>query len=256
MFETSVIQVREVAAERRFGLLSASIAAHSFVVVALIAASLSATNFPTRAPNQFELFRAAEIPPVPIQEGDKNGRQKQPEVQKPSAAQPPAQQTAPAATPDRVPTLEPPSTAATDTNPGVPSAGDGEGPGLVPGPVGDPHGIDGGLPVVPEAVIPPPAPAQVFRAVGEVKPATVLYRVSPSYPAIAARAGISGVVVVECVIGSDGTIRDPRVVRSSFAAFNQPALDAVSQWRFAPGTLHGRAVDTYFELTVTFTLHR
>lgn len=257
MFETSVIQVREVAAERRFGLLSASIAAHSFVVVALIAASLSATNFPSHAPNQFQLFRAVEIPPVPIKQGDPNGGAKQPE-QKPAVKPPqtPAQQTAPAATPDRVPTLEPPSAAATDTNPGTASAGEGDGPGLVPGPVGDPNGIKDGLPIAPEAVIPPPAQAQVFRAVGEVKPATVLYRVSPTYPAMAARAGISGVVVVECIIGSDGTIRDPRVVRSSFAAFNQPALDAVSQWRFAPGTLHGRAVDTYFELTVTFTLHR
>jgi protein TonB len=258
MFETSVVKVREVAAERRFGLLSASIAAHSFVVVALIVGSLSATNFPTHAPNQLELFRAVELPPIPIQKGDPNGGAQKPPEQKPAAQPPqrtPAEQTAPAATPDKVSPLQPPSTASTDTNPGD-TAGDGEGPGLVSGPVGDPNGIKDGLPMAPEAVIPPPAPQQVFRAVGDVKPATVLYRVSPSYPAMAARAGISGVVVVECIIGSDGTIRDPRVVRSSFAAFNQPALDAVSQWRFAPGTLHGRAVDTYFELTVTFTLHR
>jgi TonB family protein len=257
MFETSVVNVREVAAERRFGLLSVSIVAHTFVIVALIVGSLSATNFPTNAPNQMTLFRAVEIPPVPIQKGDPNGGAKQPE-QKPAAAIPqkPAEQTAPPATPDHVPTLQPPSNAATDTNPGTTGAGEGEGPGLVSGPVGDPNGIKDGLPMAPEAVVPPPAAAQVFRAVGEVKPARVLYRVSPGYPAMAARAGISGVVVVECIIGSDGTIRDPHVVRSSFAAFNQPALDAVSQWRFAPGTLHGSAVDTYFELTVTFTLHR
>ncbi|HEV7922332.1 MAG TPA: TonB family protein [Thermoanaerobaculia bacterium] len=258
MFETSVVQVREVAAERRFGLLSASIAAHSFIVVALIASSLSAINFPAHAPNQMELFRAVELPPVPIQKGRPDGgQQKQPE-QKPAVATPqkPTDVTAPRTTPDRVTALQPPSAASTDTNPGTPSAGSGDGTGTNTGPVGDPNGIQGGLPIVPEAVIPPPAPTQIFRAVGEVKPATVLYRVSPSYPAMAARAGISGVVVVECIIGSDGTIRDPHVVRSSFAAFNQPAMDAVSQWRFAPGTLHGSAVDTYFELTVTFTLHR
>jgi hypothetical protein len=30
-------------------------------------------------------------------------------------------------------------------------------------------------------------------------------------------------------------------------------LDALQQWTFAPGTLHGQPVDTYFELTITFT---
>ncbi|HKO58455.1 MAG TPA: energy transducer TonB, partial [Thermoanaerobaculia bacterium] len=249
MFETSVVKARAVAAERRFGLLSASIFAHSFIGVALIVSSLSATNFPTHAPNQLELFRAVQIPPIPIQKGDPNGGAKQPQ-QKASMPpqQKPAQQTAPQTTPDTVPT--PPqqpssSSPSTDTNPTLNPGGEGEGPGLVPGPVGDPRGIEGGLPIQPEVATPP---AAVLRPGGDVKPATVLYRVSPSYPPTAARAGINGVVVVECIIGSDGLIRDPRVVRSSFAAFNQPAIDAVSQWRFAPGTLHGHPVDTYFEL--------
>jgi hypothetical protein len=35
--------------------------------------------------------------------------------------------------------------------------------------------------------------------------------------------------------------------------FNQPVIDALRQWTFAPGTLHGSPVDTYFELTITFT---
>jgi protein TonB len=255
MFETSVVKARAVAAERRVGLLSASIFAHSFIGVALIVSSLSATNFPTHAPNQLELFRAVQIPPIPIQKGNPDGGKQPEQKQSTPPQQKQAQLTAPQTTPDTVPAPQQPSSPATDTNPGLNAGGEGEGPGLVPGPVGDPRGIDGGLPIQPEVAAPPP-PATVFRAGGDVKQAVVIHRVSPTYPPMAARAGINGVVVLECIIGSDGTIRDPRVVRSSFAAFNQPAIDAVSQWRFAPGTLHGHPVDTYFELTVTFILHR
>jgi outer membrane biosynthesis protein TonB len=34
--------------------------------------------------------------------------------------------------------------------------------------------------------------------------------------------------------------------------FNQSAVEAVQQWQFAPGSLHGTAIDTIFDLTVTF----
>ena len=42
------------------------------------------------------------------------------------------------------------------------------------------------------------------------------------------------------------------MVRSSFAAFEQPALDAIHQWQFAPGSLNGAPVNVQFDLTVTF----
>jgi outer membrane biosynthesis protein TonB len=42
------------------------------------------------------------------------------------------------------------------------------------------------------------------------------------------------------------------VIRSSFAIFDEPALTALRQWKFAPGVLHGHAVETWFELTVAF----
>jgi TonB family protein len=59
-------------------------------------------------------------------------------------------------------------------------------------------------------------------------------------------------VIVECIIDKTGHIRDAHVVGSNFGAFERPALDAVQQWLFAPGTLHGEPVDTIFDLTVKF----
>ena len=63
---------------------------------------------------------------------------------------------------------------------------------------------------------------------------------------------MSGSVVLQCVIDKTGHIRDVHVVNSSFGAFEQPAIDAVQQWLFSPGTLNGQPVDVLFELTVKF----
>src|SRR5258708_23282415 len=80
MFETSVVRERVVGAERRVGLITASVALHSLIITAAIALSLTNTGFPTHAPNQAELFR-----PIPVVSLPPPLRQP-----KPAAAQPAA----------------------------------------------------------------------------------------------------------------------------------------------------------------------
>jgi len=87
---------------------------------------------------------------------------------------------------------------------------------------------------------------------GDVKAPVVLRRVQPFYPKLALTARMNGSVIVECIIDKTGRVRDERVLRSTSTLFDQSALDAVQQWQFAPGSLHGKAVDTIFDLTVTF----
>jgi protein TonB len=65
---------------------------------------------------------------------------------------------------------------------------------------------------------------------------------------------MSGTVRLHCVIDRNGRPREAEVVSSTFNVFDQPALDALQRWTFAPGTLRGQPVDTYFELTIRFTL--
>jgi protein TonB len=113
------------------------------------------------------------------------------------------------------------------------------------GPTGVPWGEPGGLDVNPAPTVPLPV-------IGDVKAPVVIRRITPEYPRIALQARRNGWVIVECIIDKSGHIRDARVVGSNFGAFEQPALDAVQQWLFAPGTLHGEAVDTIFDLTVKF----
>ena len=58
---------------------------------------------------------------------------------------------------------------------------------------------------------------------------------APRFPAEALRAGTAGEVLVEFTVGTDGSVTDARVLRSSPArTFDREALSAVRRWRFEP----------------------
>jgi TonB family protein len=77
--------------------------------------------------------------------------------------------------------------------------------------------------------------------------------VPPEYPLIAQSARVQGVVILEVVVGSDGTVTDVRVLRS-IPLLDQAAIDAVRQWEFEPTYLNGAAVPVTMTVTVQFTL--
>ena len=129
--------------------------------------------------------------------------------------------------------------------------------------IGDPHGVPGGLPdgvpgglgiVSGVPALPPPPP--VTRPVpvgGRIKiPAKVLH-VPPVYPAIAQQARVEGVVIIEAIIGTDGRVKEARVLRSK-PLLDEAALAAVRQWVFSPTTLNGVPVPVLMTVTVNFTL--
>ncbi len=57
-------------------------------------------------------------------------------------------------------------------------------------------------------------------------------------PPIAQAARVSGVVILEALIGEDGSVRDAKVLRS-VPLLDASALEAVRQWRFTPTLLNG-----------------
>jgi protein TonB len=63
---------------------------------------------------------------------------------------------------------------------------------------------------------------------------------SPVYPATARTAGLTGEVVVEFVVTTDGRATNARVLRSSDPIFEEPTLRAVAKWGFEPGRAGGR----------------
>jgi protein TonB len=243
MFETSVVRVRAAAAPRRFGLLSASVGFHSLVIIAAVAMTVASVDFPKKAPNEFTLFRPVAAPALPPALGAPHAVPKPAPVPAAPRPTPLAAVTAPQVVPDAV---VPAPTTVTTT--GVAATGTQSGGGGTGRPDGVPGGV--GASEVPAG----PGAGEILTPGGEVKPAVVLHRVDPIFPRAAIAGHLNGTVVVRCIIGMNGVCRDPGLVSSTLGIFNQPAIDAVTQWRFAPGTYRGKTVDTYFELTVRFNV--
>lgn len=95
-------------------------------------------------------------------------------------------------------------------------------------------------------------PPNAVRVGGDVKPPTKIYNVNPSYPPVALQARVQGVVILEVVIDETGGVSDARVLRS-IPLLDQAAIDAVTQWKFTPTLLNGRAVPVIMVTTVNFT---
>lgn len=72
-------------------------------------------------------------------------------------------------------------------------------------------------------------------------------RVAPIYPELARRMNLTGVVKVQVVVASNGTVKDAKVVGGHPLLANA-ALDAVKKWRFEPAATESTGiVDFKFE---------
>ncbi|HPH18971.1 MAG TPA: TonB family protein [Haliscomenobacter sp.] len=75
------------------------------------------------------------------------------------------------------------------------------------------------------------------------------------YPEVARKENIQGLVVVQFIIGKDGTIIDPHVVHGIGGGANEEALRVVKtipKWK--PGSQKGQAVNVQFNLPIRFML--
>jgi TonB family protein len=252
MFETSVVRVQDRAVERRFGLLTFSVVAHAAIIIAIVAASLASVTMPNQAPNQITIPVFGSLPPAL---GTPDAKPAQPKPAQP--AQPPQAQHVPVPQTVVAPTVVPETTdVAASTSTGSDDASSSSGDS---GTVGVPWGSKDGIGIdAPPAtnIVAEEQAGPLVAGVGDVKAPVVLRRVAPPYPRTAMMAHLNGFVIVECIIDRNGVVRDAKVVKSTSALFEQAALDAVQQWQFAPGSLHGKPVDTIFDLTVTFTITR
>jgi periplasmic protein TonB len=100
---------------------------------------------------------------------------------------------------------------------------------------------------------PPPRERERVRVGGAIARPERVHYVPPIYPAIARAAGIAGTVILEAVIGTDGAVREVRVLRPA-PFLEAAAVEAVQQWLFIPTLLNGEPVPVVMTVTVTFTL--
>jgi protein TonB len=108
--------------------------------------------------------------------------------------------------------------------------------------------------VIADPVPPPPPPPSPVPVGGHIRPPQKITDVPPVYPAIARAARVEGIVILEVVIGADGSVRDPRVLRS-IPLLDAAAVEAVRQWRFTPTLLNGEPVPVVMTITVSFRLN-
>jgi protein TonB len=77
--------------------------------------------------------------------------------------------------------------------------------------------------------------------------------VQPVYPPLARSARIQGSVVLEALIGRDGTMQNLKLI-SGHPMLVPAAIDAVSQWRYRPYILNGDPIEVETQITVNFVL--
>jgi protein TonB len=82
--------------------------------------------------------------------------------------------------------------------------------------------------------------------------ALVIHSVNPAYPPEALPKKLQGSVVLQAIIGRDGSVQDLKLVRGYFV-FAKAAIAAVKQWRFRPYTQNGRALETQTVITIAFS---
>ena len=114
-------------------------------------------------------------------------------------------------------------------------------------------GVLGGIVSSVPAAVPKIATPQKIRVASGFAEGNLIHDVQPSYPPRARLAHIQGMVVLQAVIGKDGTIQNLQVV-SGPPMLAQAALEAVKQWRYKPYYLNGEPVDVDTTINVNFTI--
>jgi periplasmic protein TonB len=219
-------------------------ATHTVVLVLVVGISLlSVTNTLPEVPTVMAFAASAPAPPPPPP----------PPPAQPSATQPVAEPTpkpgalaAPIEAPSSVKPESP--TAVADALAGVVGGVEGGVPGGVVG------GIVGGLvsPAPPPPPPPPPPPTSrtPVRIGGQITAPALVHRVEPTYPDIAVAAQVTGMVILEAVVNTEGCVESVKVLRPVSRILDQAAVEALKQWQYSPLVLNG--VPTSFVLTVTF----
>ena len=93
----------------------------------------------------------------------------------------------------------------------------------------------------------------VFSPGAGVSAPVLVKRVRPRYPIAAQGARIVGLVGLECVVLTDGTVGEVSVVRPLDPTLDREAVAAVRQWVFRPGLKDNTAVQVKLPLDVVFS---
>lgn len=86
-------------------------------------------------------------------------------------------------------------------------------------------------------------------------PPQILTRREPVYPVTARRLKVEGTVLLNVLVGANGSVREVKVLEAEGGKLLSPsAVEAVRQWTFSPATRGGTAVDCWHKIPIRFAL--
>ena len=102
-------------------------------------------------------------------------------------------------------------------------------------------------------------PADAMPVATEENPSSpsaglLLDKVPPVYPPAAKASHVSGVVVLDTMIGKDGRPKDIRVLNTPSPLLTLSSKDAVARWRYAPFIVDGQPEEVNTIINVVFSL--
>jgi TonB family protein len=82
-----------------------------------------------------------------------------------------------------------------------------------------------------------------------------IFTPEPEFSEEARKAKYQGVVVLNIIVGTDGRVHTPRVVRSLGMGLDEKAIEGVKTWKFDPSKKDGRPVAVEMNIEVAFNLY-
>ena len=98
------------------------------------------------------------------------------------------------------------------------------------------------------------AQEKIYKIGGDVKAPKLIYKVEPKYTQEAREAKIEGSVALTVVVTAQGVANEIHVKKSLDPGLDDNAVEAVSKWRFEPGTKAGQPVAVMAIIEVNFRL--
>jgi len=80
-----------------------------------------------------------------------------------------------------------------------------------------------------------------------------IFQAAPNYPSELRKRNLQGSVQVVFLVDRDGKVVSPKIEKSTNPSFDRPAIEAVRQWKFEPGTRNGEKVAFKMRVPITFS---
>ncbi len=100
---------------------------------------------------------------------------------------------------------------------------------------------------------PPPEEDEVFEFFAVSEKPEIIHKEKPTYPDLARKAGIEGIVVVTVTIGKQGSVEDAKIFKS-LPMLDEAALNAAQKCKFKPAKQRDKFVRVKMNIPFHFKL--